>query len=52
MALVDEILAWTEKSLPPWQRDAARRLFQFRKGLFPTCMTPRCNTVCRQLFST
>lgn len=27
MALLDEILAWTE-NLPMWQRDAARRLFQ------------------------
>lgn len=28
MALWDEILDWTERSLAPWQRDAARRLFQ------------------------
>src|ERR1035437_3248760 len=28
MALLDEILKWTELSLIPWQRDAARRLFQ------------------------
>lgn len=28
MALLDEILDWTERSLTPWQRDAARRLFQ------------------------
>ena len=28
MALLDEILKWTQTSLTPWQRDAARRLFQ------------------------
>ena len=28
MALLDDILRWTESSLKPWQRDAARRLFQ------------------------
>ena len=28
MALLDEILKWTESELTPWQRDAARRLFQ------------------------
>ena len=33
MALLDEILAWTETSLTPWQRDAARRLFQEQQGL-------------------
>lgn len=33
MALLDEILAWTENSLPLWQRDAARRLFQEQQGL-------------------
>ncbi len=35
MALLDEILAWTEASLTPWQRDAARRLFQEQQGLSP-----------------
>ena len=33
MALLDEILAWTESSLTLWQRDAARRLFQKQQGL-------------------
>ena len=33
MALLDEILKWTETALPPWQRDAARRLFQQENGL-------------------
>ena len=33
MALLDEILAWTETSLTLWQRDAARRLFQEQQGL-------------------
>lgn len=28
MALLDEILAWTQKELKPWQSDAVRRLFQ------------------------
>ncbi|MDO9584987.1 MAG: ATP-binding protein, partial [Syntrophales bacterium] len=28
MALLDDILSWTETKLPAWQRDAARRLFQ------------------------
>lgn len=27
MALLDEILKWTQTSLTPWQQDAARRLF-------------------------
>lgn len=35
MALLDEILAWTEASLTPWQRDATRRLFQEQQGLSP-----------------
>lgn len=35
MALLDEILAWTETSLTLWQRDAARRLFQEQQGLSP-----------------
>ncbi|MDE1980742.1 MAG: AAA family ATPase [Betaproteobacteria bacterium] len=35
MALLDEILAWTEACLTPWQRDAARRLFQEQQGLSP-----------------
>ena len=33
MALIDEILKWSEERLPPWQRDAARRLFQQGTGL-------------------
>lgn len=33
MALLDEILAWTENSLTFWQRDATRRLFQEQQGL-------------------
>lgn len=33
MALIDEILKWSEEKLPPWQRDAARRLFQQETGL-------------------
>lgn len=32
MALVNDILKWTE-TLPEWQRDAARRLFQKEEGL-------------------
>ena len=28
MALLDDILSWTETKLPAWQRDAVRRLFQ------------------------
>lgn len=32
MALLDDILAWT-KTLPEWQQDAARRLFQKPDGL-------------------
>lgn len=32
MALLDDILEWT-KTLPEWQRDAARRLFQKPEGL-------------------
>ncbi|MDP6545257.1 MAG: hypothetical protein QGH60_14825 [Phycisphaerae bacterium] len=32
MALLDDILEWTQK-LPPWQQDAARRLFQKPGGL-------------------
>ena len=28
MALIDEILKWSEEKLPLWQRDAVRRLFQ------------------------
>lgn len=32
MALLNDILAWTE-SLPVWQRDACRRLFQKEQGL-------------------
>jgi len=32
MALLDEILAWTQ-TLPLWQQDAARRLFQKPSGL-------------------
>jgi len=32
MALLNDILTWTE-TLPDWQRDAARRLFQSEKGL-------------------
>lgn len=33
MALIDEILKWSEGKLPLWQRDAARRLFQQEAGL-------------------
>ena len=33
MALLDEILTWTETALPLWQRDAARRLVQNQSGL-------------------
>lgn len=33
MALIDEILKWSEDKLPLWQRDAARRLFQQETGL-------------------
>lgn len=33
MALLEEILNWTEESLRPWQRDAVRRLFQQESGL-------------------
>lgn len=33
MALLDDILRWTETKLTPWQRDAARRLFQKPEGL-------------------
>jgi energy-coupling factor transporter ATP-binding protein EcfA2 len=33
MALLDDILKWTETNLPLWQRDAARRLFQKEDGL-------------------
>lgn len=32
MALLNDILKWTE-SLPAWQRDACRRLFQKEAGL-------------------
>ena len=32
MALLDDILEWTQ-TLPAWQQDAARRLFQKPKGL-------------------
>jgi len=28
MALLDDILAWSQESLKPWQQDAVRRLFQ------------------------
>jgi len=28
MALLDDILAWSQSSLKPWQQDAVRRLFQ------------------------
>jgi hypothetical protein len=28
MALIDQILKWSEERLPLWQRDASRRLFQ------------------------
>ncbi len=31
--MLDKILDWTERSLRPWQRDAARRLFQQKDGL-------------------
>lgn len=33
MALIDEILKWSEEKLPLWQRDAVRRLFQQETGL-------------------
>lgn len=33
MALLLDILKWTEESLSPWQRDAVRRLFQTAGGL-------------------
>ncbi len=33
MALLDEILKWSEDKLPLWLRDAARRLFQQETGL-------------------
>lgn len=33
MALLDDILKWSETDLPPWQQDAARRLFQQEDGL-------------------
>ena len=33
MALLDDILKWTETDLTLWQRDAARRLFQQEEGL-------------------
>ena len=33
MALIDEILKWSEEKLPLWQRDAARRLFQQETGM-------------------
>ena len=33
MALLDEILKWTEEDLRSWQRDAVRRLFQQESGL-------------------
>ena len=33
MALLEEILKWTEENLRPWQRDAVRRLFQQESGL-------------------
>lgn len=33
MALLDDILIWTETKLPDWQRDAVRRLFQQEDGL-------------------
>lgn len=33
MALLDEILKWSEEKLPLWLRDAARRLFQQETGL-------------------
>ncbi|BBJ22703.1 AAA family ATPase [Candidatus Nitrotoga sp. AM1P] len=33
MALIDEILKWSEEKLPLWQRDAARRIFQQENGL-------------------
>lgn len=33
MALLNEILKWTEEKLPLWQRDAVRRLFQQESGL-------------------
>ncbi|MBS0261201.1 MAG: ATPase, partial [Planctomycetes bacterium] len=33
MALIDEILKWTETDLKPWQRCAARRLFQTQGAL-------------------
>ena len=33
MALLDDILKWTESDLPLWQLDAVRRLFQREDGL-------------------
>lgn len=33
MALLNDILSWTETSLTPWQSDAVRRLFQKPEGL-------------------
>lgn len=33
MALIDDILKWSEEKLSLWQRDAARRLFQQETGL-------------------
>lgn len=33
MALLNDILSWSENKLPPWQRDAVRRLFQQEDGL-------------------
>lgn len=33
VALIDDILRWTETDLLPWQRDATRRLFQQPEGL-------------------
>lgn len=33
MALIDEILKWSEEKLPLWQRDAVRRLFQQETAL-------------------
>lgn len=33
MTLLDAILKWSETDLPPWQQDAARRLFQQEDGL-------------------
>lgn len=36
MALLDDILAWSQKDLKPWQRDALRRLFAAPKGALST----------------